>query len=115
MKIDDNLNKAAQAALAGKSKLADKSKKANKGSTPLASKQESSPEPSAPVKAKSAKERTDMYESQKTKTGAAGEVSVPVRPDKVERARQLVASGAYNNPDVIDKIIDRLIEAIREV
>jgi hypothetical protein len=39
---------------------------------------------------------------------------VPVRKDRVERARQLMAAGAYSSQDVTDKIIDRLLETIRE-
>jgi anti-sigma28 factor (negative regulator of flagellin synthesis) len=63
----------------------------------------------------------DRYESKQKPSGSAirnetspSDDTVPVREDRVERAKQLVASGAYNNQDVIDKIIDRLLETIRE-
>ncbi len=90
----------------------------------------SGPNPAAPAKANgrsdaaapgSASTHVDTYESVPTSsvsTARSQTVSAqdpaPVRIEKVERARQLVAEGAYDNQKVIDKIIDRLIETIRE-
>jgi hypothetical protein len=116
MKIDDFLDKALATSLnmTRKSKPADKPK----------------PEVTAPatadklqkeVKSGTAPNYVDKYESRQepSESTVRSESSpshdlVPVRKDRVERARQLVATGAYNNQDVIDKIIDRLIETIRE-
>jgi hypothetical protein len=73
------------------------------------------------VKPGTAPNYVDKYESRQgpSESSTRNESSpsrdpVSIRKDRVERARQLMAAGAYNNPDVTDKIIDRLIETIRE-
>jgi len=73
------------------------------------------------VKPGTAPDLVDRYESRQKPSestvrseSSPSQYPVPVREDRIERARQLVAAGAYNDQDVIDKIIDRLIETIRE-
>jgi anti-sigma28 factor (negative regulator of flagellin synthesis) len=116
MKIDDFFDKTLVTGLnmTRKSKSADKLK----------------PEATAPatadklqrgVKPGTVSNHVDKYEStQEPSVSSARSVSsssqdpVPVRKDRVERARQLLAAGAYDSQNVTDKIIDRLIETIRE-
>jgi len=106
MKIDDFHDKtpAANSASTGKGKSTDKGKNlANKQQNKIPNEDETP--------------QVDTYESGKTASvskSTSTTNSPPVRVDRVEHARQLVRAGAYDKPEVMDKIIDRLIEAIRE-
>ena len=116
MKIDDFFDKT----LATNSNMTRKSKSADKPK----------PEATAPVTAdklrKGVKPGTapnyvDKYESRQEPSvsttrseSSPSQDPAPVREDRVERARQLLAAGAYDSQDVIDKIIDRLIDTIKE-
>ena len=116
MKIDDFFDKT----LATGSNMTRKSKPADKPK----------PEATAPatahklqkeVKSGSATNYVDKYESRRERSESTMQTEssssidlAPVRKDRVERARKLMAAGAYNSPDVTDKIIDRLLETIRE-
>jgi hypothetical protein len=73
------------------------------------------------VKSRTASNHVDKYElrpeppeSTRRRKSSPSPDPVPVRKDKIERARQLVAAGAYDNQDVTDKIIDRLLDTLRE-
>jgi hypothetical protein len=116
MKIDDFFDKT----LATSSNMTRKSKSADKPK----------PEVTAPatagklqkeVKPETAPNYVDKYESRQEPSesmtrseSSPSQDLAPVRKDRVERARQLLAAGAYDDQDVINKIIDRLIETIRE-
>jgi anti-sigma28 factor (negative regulator of flagellin synthesis) len=116
MKIDDFLDKA----LATGSNMTRKSK-------PVGKHQPEKAAPTTPdklpkeVKSETAINYVDKYESSQEPSESAmrrgsspSQDPVPVRKDRVERAKQLVAAGAYDSQDVTDKIIDRLLETIRE-
>jgi hypothetical protein len=112
MKIDDFFDKT----LATSSNMTRKSKPADK------------PKPEATadklqkeVKPETAPNYVDKYESRQKPSestmrseSSSSQDPVPVRKDRVERARQLMVAGAYDNQDVTNKIIDRLIDTIRE-
>lgn len=110
MKIDDFLGKSltTDAEMTRKSKTTSKPKSGAKVQAPT-------------EKVQKPAERVDSYEpSEKNReevTATAAKPTTddtPIRRDKVERAKMLVATGAYDNANVMDKIIDRLIETIRE-
>jgi hypothetical protein len=112
MKIDDFFDKT----LATSSNMTRKSKQADKPKS-----EATTDKVQKAVKPDAAPNHVDKYESTQKPSlstmqseSSSFQDSVPVRKDKVERARQLVESGAYYNQDVTDKIIDRLIETIRE-
>ena len=116
MKIDDFFDKtlAISSNMTRKSKLVDKPK-------PEATAPATADKLQKEVKTGTAPNYADKYESRQKPSESAtrsesssSQDQVPVREDRVERARQLVAARAYNSQDVIDKIIDRLIETIRE-
>jgi hypothetical protein len=65
--------------------------------------------------AKPSSPQVDSYESSAQISSNPPDNSAPIRADRVEHARRMVASGAYGNQEVIDRIIDRLIEAMKEV
>ena len=111
MKIEDLLGKT----LATGTDMARKAKTAAK---PQANSSGSTAEKTTPQRPA---ERVDAYEPgarsaqvEKPQVTPPAVDSVPVRPDRVARAKQLVAAGAYDREEVIDKIIDRLMETIRE-
>jgi hypothetical protein len=116
MKIDDLFDKTPATSLnmARKSKPTDKQKpEARASATPEKLLNE--------VKPGTAPDSVDTYESMKKpsestmQTGSSSfRDQTPVRKEMVERARQLMAAGAYDSPDVIEKIIDRLMDTIRE-
>jgi anti-sigma28 factor (negative regulator of flagellin synthesis) len=116
MKIDDFFDKtlATSSNMTRKSKATDKPK-------PGATAPTTGDKLQKELKSGTSPNYVDKYESTQQPSGATtrsasspSQDSVPVRKDKVERAKQLVAAGAYDNQDVVDKIIDRLIETIRE-
>lgn len=37
----------------------------------------------------------------------------PVRHSKLEHARQMIASGGYDSPEILDVIVERLVTALR--
>ncbi|MCX6830821.1 MAG: hypothetical protein NT028_01645 [candidate division Zixibacteria bacterium] len=116
MKIDDFFDKtlATSSNMTRKSKLVDKPK-------PEATAPATTDKLQKEVKPGTAPNYVDKYESRQKPSestmrseSSPSQDQVPVREDRVERARQLVAARAYDNQDVIEKIIDRLIETIRE-
>ena len=114
MKIDDFFDKT----LATSSDMTRKLKPADKPK-PEAKARATADKFQKEVKPGTAPNHVDKYESMQepsvsTTPGESSQDPVPVRKDRVERARQLLATGAYDNQAVIDKIIDRLIETIRE-
>ncbi len=38
----------------------------------------------------------------------------PVRNDRIEHARSMIKQGYYNDPQVVEEIINRLVQAIKE-
>ncbi|CAN5788020.1 hypothetical protein BH11PLA1_BH11PLA1_15960 [soil metagenome] len=46
---------------------------------------------------------------------AGGQVDGDVRADKIARARQLISSGAYDSPEVLDKVADRLLGVLKNL
>ncbi|TFH64802.1 MAG: hypothetical protein E4G91_04635 [Candidatus Zixiibacteriota bacterium] len=116
MKIDDFFDKT----LATSLNMTRKSKPADKP-TPKTTAPATADKLQKETKPGTAHNHVDKYEStqepSQSTTRSQSSPSrdpVPVRKDRVERARQLEAAGAYENQDVIDKIIDRLVETIRE-
>jgi hypothetical protein len=116
MKIDDLFDKT----LATGSNMTRKSKSAGK-LNPEATVPAETDKLQKGAKSKAGTNYVDKYESRhessestmRTESSSSIDLA-PIRKDRVERARQLVAAGAYNSQDVTDKIIDRLLETIRE-
>ncbi len=40
--------------------------------------------------------------------------ATPVRNDRIEHARSMIKQGYYNDPQVVEEIINRLVQAIKE-
>ncbi len=40
--------------------------------------------------------------------------TTPVRNDRIEHARSMIKQGYYNDPRVVEEIINRLVQAIKE-
>ena len=116
MKIDDFLDKtlATSSNMTRKSKPVDKPKPEVTAPATAGKLQKEAEPGTAPNYVDKYESRQEPSESTTRSESSPSHDPVPMREDRVERARQLVAAGAYNNQDVIDKIIDRLIETIRE-
>jgi hypothetical protein len=116
MKIDDFLDKT----LAANTKLTRKPKASNKTQAETAATQDVEKREKG-TKANKASTKVDSYEPTEghsmpkaSRESLPSNDSPPVRQDRIARAKQLMASGAYNDQGVIEKIIDRLLDTIRE-
>ncbi len=116
MKIDDFFDKtlATSSNMTRKSKLVDKPKPETTAPATADKLQKGAKPGTAPNYVDKYESRQEPSESTTRSESSPSHDPVPVREDKVERARQLLATGAYDDQDVINKIIDRLIETIRE-